>query len=263
MTILILLLVIFSVPLLYVVVSSVHEIGHACMGCLYGGKFIYMTIGPLTFGRNNEYGKFRLSINQDIRLYGGVVAVAPPDSKKCSPKQYCMYIWGGVMVSFIFGVILLLWAIYVWPLHPYYFAILFTICGMSLGIGISAIIPFKKRIVPFIFSDGRRLWEYKKKSNSFYMDYYVWKNNPAFSEFRKLDFNHSEHLHLKESDDVIYRFTGSYYTLLHYLTIRDIAKVTAEREIVHHYYQQLPKNEKRVVDNDKEFKQLVLENISK
>lgn len=249
------LLYLFTFPISMILVLFCHELGHALFGLWRGGHFVCIIIGPVLYGRENQSEACRFSLNKDLGLYGGVVGVAPP--KEVTLKDYFYYIFGGPFMSFILSLISAPFVILTFKHVPLFvWMFLLQLCICSLVIVVVTLIPIKKRITPFSYSDGKRLFDYFKGESFYKLDYYAWKNSNVFND-EKYNYNVTECTALKESEDTIFQLVGSYNLLRYHESKDNNEKVQEELQSLKKTFQKLSRREQIAIIKEKEFKQIL------
>jgi hypothetical protein len=100
------LLVLGTVPLVWLLVVGWHELGHLVGGRITGGRFLLFIIGPFQWQRSPA--GIRFSWNRRINLFGGMAACLPVDQRDLT-RRFALMIAGGPLASLVL-VVLALWA---------------------------------------------------------------------------------------------------------------------------------------------------------
>lgn len=130
----------------YLIVISVHELGHILTGLINGFKFYIFVIGPIGLKRN-EKDDIVLYFEKNPALWGGIGGVLPKTENSKNFKSFSRLIIAGPLFSLLFGGITLL-IFFVWRQS------FFLIVGaMSLGIFVTTLIPYQSGA---FYSDGGR-----------------------------------------------------------------------------------------------------------
>lgn len=235
-------------PICFVLTSFLHELGHAFFGVVRGGEFICIIVGPVKYGKSEKRNEYHFEINKNIQYYGGVVAVAPP-KVDVSPKDYFYYVLGGPLASLLWGGVTLPFVFLTFknvPLGVWFFILQF--CLSSFVIAVMTLIPYPQRITNFLYSDGKRLLDYVKGES---LDYYSWKNAASPSSVNRVECEI-----LKQSNDPVYQFFGSYYLL------KNAESKQGEEYFLQQAFLRLTEKQKQELLLDEEIKQWINESMS-
>ncbi|MBE5107064.1 M50 family metallopeptidase [Bacillus thuringiensis] len=84
-------------------VIAIHELGHVIFGLIFGLKFKFMTVGPITVQK--EKGKVCLRENKLWACFGGVATLVPPSIETPNlSKKWAWMTLGGPITSLLFGI---------------------------------------------------------------------------------------------------------------------------------------------------------------
>ncbi|EEK70909.1 Cytolysin immunity CylI domain protein [Bacillus mycoides] len=87
----------------FLLVLSIHELGHVVFGLIGGLNFKFMTVGPITV--QNEKGKIRIRENKLWEYFGGVAMLVPPSIETPNlSKKWAWMTLGGPITSLLFGI---------------------------------------------------------------------------------------------------------------------------------------------------------------
>lgn len=132
----------------FFVVTFIHELGHWFFGLFCGYQFNQLILGPLIIKKNG----IKLLSKSQLSLSGGVITLEIKNINQLSRTGYIIMILGGPLTSFIFGIMMFVMYAYIRHLA------IFALAAMSLSIGISTLIPLRKRS-GFHYTDGKTALE--------------------------------------------------------------------------------------------------------
>lgn len=140
-----------ALPLLYLFVVGLHELGHVALGRLQNFQFYGLTIGPFAWKPDAE-GKVRFHWNTSLNLAGGVAIMLPNGTKQLR-QRFMWFAAGGPLAS------LLLAAVgyglsFLFPAPAFLHFLSLAICLFSLAIFVATILPFR---AGGFASDGLRI----------------------------------------------------------------------------------------------------------
>jgi hypothetical protein len=96
-----------TLPLDWLVVVGLHELGHLAGGWLVGGRFLLWVTGPLMVQRTP--GGIRWALNRSVNLSGGMSACLPLEARLMTPRRAAVMILGGPLSSLALA-LMMLWA---------------------------------------------------------------------------------------------------------------------------------------------------------
>lgn len=86
-----------ALPLIWLLVTAVHEAGHLAGGWLGGGRFLLWSVGPVMVRRTPA--GLHVSWNRSVNVAGGMAACAPLETARMTPGRMAMMIAGGPVAS--------------------------------------------------------------------------------------------------------------------------------------------------------------------
>lgn len=89
--------IVLLLPVLWLVVVGLHELGHLVGGWLIGGRFLIWVVGPLKIQRT-PIG-IRAQLNASVNLMGGMAGCLPADPRTLTPRRTAVMILGGPVFS--------------------------------------------------------------------------------------------------------------------------------------------------------------------
>lgn len=98
------LLHLLSLPLVWLVVVTWHELGHVLGGKLTGGQLLLFIVGPFKWARTPS--GLRFGFNRSINLGGGLAACLPLEERDL-PRRMAIMIAGGPVASVVLTVLAL------------------------------------------------------------------------------------------------------------------------------------------------------------
>lgn len=102
------LLALLALPVLWLVVVGVHELGHVVGGWLGGGRFLLMVVGPFMLRRTPS--GIRFALNRSVNLGGGLAACLPADPARVTPHRTALMIASGPAASVLLALVSLVLA---------------------------------------------------------------------------------------------------------------------------------------------------------
>lgn len=93
--------VLATLPLLWLLVVGIHELGHLAGGWLTGGKFLLFVVGPFQWQRTPAGVRF--AWNRSLNLAGGLAACLPTDDRDL-PRRIAVMIVAGPLASALLAV---------------------------------------------------------------------------------------------------------------------------------------------------------------
>jgi len=96
------LVVLGTLPLVWLVVVGLHELGHLAGGWAGGGRFLLWVVGPLMMKRTP--GGVRFGWNWNVNVAGGMAACLPLEPARMTPRRVAVMILGGPMASLLLAV---------------------------------------------------------------------------------------------------------------------------------------------------------------
>lgn len=138
-------------PLLYILVVGVHELGHVAAGSWQRFQFYGLTVGPFAW-KPDATGKTRFHWNKSLNLAGGV-AIMLPEGAEDLRHRFMWFAAGGPLASLLLVGVAYGLSQLITPPHFVYF-LLITISFFSLAIFIATILPFR---AGGFASDGLRI----------------------------------------------------------------------------------------------------------
>ncbi|MTB51417.1 site-2 protease family protein [Lewinella sp. W8] len=142
---------ILLLPLSFLFVVGVHELGHVLFGRWQNFEFFGLTVGPFSW-RPDENGNVRFAWNTSLNLAGGVAVMLPNGGEQLS-QRFTWFAAGGPLSSLLLALLLYVLS----SLLPAGSFLAFMAGGLSL---LSAVI-FLATILPFraggFASDGMRI----------------------------------------------------------------------------------------------------------
>ena len=91
------LLCLAALPVIWLLVTAVHEAGHLVGGWLGGGRFLLWCVGPVMVRRTPA--GIHVSWNRSVNVAGGMAACAPLETARMTPGRMAMMIAGGPVAS--------------------------------------------------------------------------------------------------------------------------------------------------------------------
>lgn len=116
------LLSVATLPLVWLFVVAVHELGHVVGGWLTGGKLILYVVGPFLWRRTPA--GLRFCWNTNVNVAGGLAACLPLDLGRVTPRRLAVMIAGGPVSSVALAVAALWLAAWLTP----------RVDGLALGL---------------------------------------------------------------------------------------------------------------------------------
>ncbi len=86
----------------YLIVITVHEMGHILVGLAHGFLFDLLIVGPLGLRRNGE-GRVELYIERNPTLWGGVAGVWPRQDDTRNLDAFARVLLAGPLTTLVFG----------------------------------------------------------------------------------------------------------------------------------------------------------------
>lgn len=111
-----------TLPLVWLFVVAVHELGHVVGGWLTGGKLILYVVGPFLWKRTPA--GLRFSWNTNVNVAGGLAACLPLDLGRVTPRRLAVMIAAGPVSSVALAVAALWLAAWLTP----------RVDGLALGV---------------------------------------------------------------------------------------------------------------------------------
>jgi hypothetical protein len=125
-------------PVVYLVVITVHELGHVAGGLLVRFRFLLLVVGPLKLVNSQAGLKFEWNTN--LAMIGGLAACLPTDTHNLR-RRFIALVAGGPLASLVFGLAVSGLAYWLGPRTSLpAFALLITGI-MSLAIGGVTLVP--------------------------------------------------------------------------------------------------------------------------
>jgi len=93
---------------IFLIVLSIHELGHLITGLLQGFRFELFVIGPLGIKREDE--KLKIFLNKNLGYYGGVSATSPINYKPENAIKFARILLAGPIASLLFAILCFLLA---------------------------------------------------------------------------------------------------------------------------------------------------------
>ncbi len=147
-------IMLLSIPLIWLVVVGWHELGHIVGGWLVGGRFLLWVVGPLML-RRTPVG-LRWARNRSVNVGGGMAICVPADPALVTPRRMAVMVLGGPVSSLLLMVLALL-------ITPVAGAVGHNVLMFTAGL--SGLV-FALTIAPFVAggfkSDGKRAWDMLK-----------------------------------------------------------------------------------------------------
>lgn len=138
-------------PVLYLFVVGIHELGHVVAGRWQNFDFYGLTIGPLAW-KPNEQGKISFRWNKSLNLSGGVALMLPSGTDDLR-HRFLWFAAGGPLTSLLLAVVAYAGG---WLLGPpgFGYFLLLVIASFSFFIFVATILPFQ---AGGFASDGLRI----------------------------------------------------------------------------------------------------------
>lgn len=138
-------------PVLYLVVIGVHELGHVVAGRWQNFKFYNLTVGPFAWKPDDD-DRIRFHWNTNLNVAGGVAVMLPNGTDRLR-KRFMWFAAGGPLASVVLAVVSYFLAGVFNPSSFPYFAA-YTIAAFSGLIWIATMIPIR---AGGFASDGLRI----------------------------------------------------------------------------------------------------------
>ena len=139
------------IPLLYILVVGIHELGHVAAGRWQRFQFYGLTVGPLAWKPDNN-GKTRFHWNKSLNLAGGVAVMLPKGAEGLR-RRFMWFAAGGPLASLLLAAAAYGLSQLLAPPNFLYFLFL-VLCFFSLAIFVATILPFR---AGGFASDGMRI----------------------------------------------------------------------------------------------------------
>lgn len=92
-----------TLPLVWLLVVGVHELGHLTGGWMMGGRFLLWAVGPIMVRRTPA--GIRPAWNRSVNLLGGMAACLPLEPGRLTPRRMAVMIAGGPVFSLLLAVL--------------------------------------------------------------------------------------------------------------------------------------------------------------
>lgn len=139
------------IPLFYILVTGIHELGHIVAGLSQNFQFYGLTVGPFSW-KPDKTGKVRFHWNRQLNISGGIAMMTPIGQQNLA-KRFIVFAGGGPLASLL----LTLLAFGIGSLLPSGTIARFMLGGiafLSFAIFLVTIIPFRSA---GFSSDGMRI----------------------------------------------------------------------------------------------------------
>lgn len=207
-------------PVMYLVVVGIHELGHVVAGKLNGFDFYGLTIGPFAW-RPDETGKIRVRLNKNLNTAGGVAYMIPSGDKNLA-RRFASYAFGGPLVSLLLaGALYALSQVIAPPAFGYY--LLATMAILSLFIFVVTILPFRSG---GFSSDGLRVLTFLRNGPTAKAELAMLRAMTHLKSGQPYAALPVEEMAAVAEDESIseqLRVTVNYYRYLHALSDNDLA----------------------------------------
>lgn len=147
-------------PVLYLIVVGVHELGHVGAGLWRGFTFYGLTIGPFSW-RPAADGRIRTERNRNLNTAGGLAVMLPTDTPRLR-QDFMWFAAGGPLASLVLAVVL--WAVATYALPTGVLSGIVLIAALlSVAIFLVTILPFRSG---GFASDGMRILTFLRDSST-------------------------------------------------------------------------------------------------
>lgn len=211
------------VPMIWLIVVGLHELGHVAAGRWQNFRFYGLTVGPFSW-KPDLSGKTRFHWNKSLNLAGGV-AVMLPEGADDLRRRFLWFVAGGPLAS-----LLLAAAAYgsrlLFPPTSFLYFFLLALAFLSLAIFVATILPFR---TGGFSSDGLRILTFARNGPTAAADLAGLR---ALAHLRagrphaELPANEFATVAANEKIPVQQRVTMDYYRYLHALAINDLDGAT-------------------------------------
>lgn len=149
-------------PLIFLLVVGVHELGHVALGLTQKFNFFGLTVGPLSW-KSDDAGRIRFKWNTNLNVAGGV-AIMLPDGAEDLRKRFMWFAAGGPLASLLLAGVFYLPVLMGWLDDLIFLRLLcFAIAGMSIAIFVATILPFR---AGGFASDGLRILTFARNGTT-------------------------------------------------------------------------------------------------
>jgi len=148
--------IILLMPVLYIFVIGVHELGHVFMGLRQNFQFYGLTVGPLSWKRGPD-DKLRFSWNTQLNVAGGVAYMLPHGPQGLA-RRFSWYAAGGPLASVVLALAAYLLARWL-PEGSLPEMIMGATCAFSGLIALITLIPMRSG---GFSSDGMRILTFSR-----------------------------------------------------------------------------------------------------
>lgn len=140
-------------PLVFLLVVGVHELGHVAVGLTQKFNFFGLTVGPFSW-KPDDVGRIRFKWNTNLNVAGGV-AIMLPDGAEDLRRRFMWFAAGGPLASLLLAGVFFLPVLVGWLDGLLFLWLLcFAVAGMSSLIFIATMLPFR---AGGFASDGLRI----------------------------------------------------------------------------------------------------------
>jgi membrane-associated protease RseP (regulator of RpoE activity) len=227
--------------LAYLLVVTVHELGHLMVGMLSGYRFELFVIGPLGIKRT-QGEKIVCYLEKNPSMWGGVSLALPVKEDKKNIDIFAKILLGGPLMSLVFGLLL----IFLFIVFPYQFLLLSG--AISVAISISTSIPMRTGC---FYSDGGRWLRIVRKGNAYKIEvalYNIVQSSVVHDDCSRLDMNDVEVL--MADDDKRTQYMGHYYAYLYSRDNKMDEGMAREKQLLKALEGSVPKNFVKMLDLD-------------
>ncbi|MEM1358186.1 MAG: site-2 protease family protein, partial [Bacteroidota bacterium] len=147
-------------PVLFILVVGIHELGHVAAGLTQRFNFYGLTIGPFSWKPDAE-GKIRFSWNTQLNVAGGVAMMLPEGTERLR-QRFMWFAAGGPLASLLLA--LLAFGISRLVAEDTFLALLFVAIGaFSATICVATLLPFR---AGGFASDGLRILTFARNGKT-------------------------------------------------------------------------------------------------
>lgn len=220
---------ILLLPLMYLLVVGIHELGHVVAGKTQNFDFFGLTVGPFSW-KPKDGGGIRFAWNKSLNLAGGVAMMLPNGDQRLR-QRFMWFAAGGPLASLLLlGVCFLIGNLL--PEGTFLRFLLFALGAFSGAIFIATILPFR---TGGFASDGLRILTFARNGPTAAADLAGLQAMTHLRAGRPHEELPAEDFAAVSADTSIpaqQRVTMDYYRYLHALGINNIPQAAALLESV-------------------------------
>ncbi|WP_020567332.1 M50 family metallopeptidase [Neolewinella persica] len=211
-------------PVIYLVVVGIHELGHVLAGRWQNFKFYNLTIGPFAWKLDDD-DRVRFVWNKNLNVAGGV-AVMLPNGSNALRKRFMWFAAGGPLASLVL-------AMTCYPLAQVFGEtsflrfVAYTTAALSIVIFIATILPFR---TGGFASDGLRILTFARNGATALADLTGLRALAHLRAGKAYDELPVEEMAAVSANEEVpgqQRVTMDYYRYLHAIGVGDIAKANS------------------------------------